>query len=251
MNENAYGGAATAQIIPFPTDRLRKSPKSKDKSQRTILHTTPHEPVQPIKDPQDIEAAKRYLLSQQPRWLTKPTNLRNYMMFVININNGCRISDLLSLKIGDVVSPSGVLEDQILIRESKTGKTRYIFLGPSSKDAIACYLNALPQWSRDDYLFSSCKSKAGESKPLGRQQAWKIISDMGKAISEGKDHPLHLGTHSMRKTFGYQRIAKDPENQLLLSQISEMYNHTSLEITYKYLGIDVETKRDLCIGSEL
>lgn len=239
---------AVPNVIPFPSNRTKSAP---EKASRTVSNTKPHEAVEPIKDLADIEAAKQYLLSQTPRWKSKPTNLRNYMMFVININNGIRISDLLSLKIGDVLTPSGAIEDQVFIKETKTGKTRYIFFGNASKEAIQSYLSALPSYSLDDYLFSSCKSKKDDSKPLSRIQAWRIVSDMGKAISEDKDHQLHLGTHSMRKTFGYQRVAQDPDNQLLVSQISEIYNHSSIGMTYKYLGIDTETKRDICVMNEL
>ena len=211
-----------------------------------------HEAVEPIRDKADIEAAKAWLLSQKPRWCTHPTNLRNYMMFILNINNGTRISDLLRLRIQDVTLEDGTIKDELLIRESKTSKTRYMFFGPSCKLAIKQYLDALPSYERTDFLFASRNSGVnGESRPITRQMAWEIMSSMGKAISQSRACPLHLGTHSLRKTFGYQRIKANPGDAMIIAQVSEMYNHTNMNTTYRYLGFDKEAKRNLCVAYEL
>lgn len=240
--------ALKSNLIQFPLAPAPAAPKAP----RTITSTKPHEAVEPIRDRADIEAAKQYFLTRPEAYQKNATNLRNYMMFVVNINNACRISDFLQLRIGDILTSSGAIRDEVFIREGKTGKTRYIFFGPASKEAILMYLNALPSFSPDDYLVASRKhNKDGSSKPITRQQAWGIISRMGKAISENRDKPLHLGTHSMRKTFGYQKVAAHPDDQMILARISEIYNHSSLAMTYKYLGLDTDEKRDLCISEEL
>lgn len=228
-----------SNVIQFPT---KKTPKNK-----TITNITPHEPVQPIKDLDDLQAAKEYLKSKPQT----PENLRNYMMFIVNINNAVRISDLFKLKIKDVLGEDGEIVSEVFIKESKTGKTRYIFFGESSKEAITQYLEALPEFYEDDYLFASRKrDKNGNSKPLTRQQAWNIMHDMGEAISTEKKK-LHLGTHSMRKTFGYQKIKQYDNDPMIVAKVSEMYNHESMNTTYRYLGIDTETKRTLCVENEL
>lgn len=233
--------AEVSNIIPFPTPKAQPR-KSSEK---------PHEPVQPIKDIEDIKAAKEYFLSHESRWKTQPINLRNYMMFVVNINNACRIGDLLTLTIGDVLTESGDVKDDVYIRESKTGKTRYVFFGPNSKLAILQYLAALPSYSLSDPLFASRQKTDGTVKAITRVQAWRIVHNMGEAISKDREQKLHLGTHSMRKTFGYQKIKANPEDQMIVAQVSEMYNHSSMNTTYRYLGIDKETKRELCTQAEL
>lgn len=274
MNQNS-----TAKIIPFPFGRAangtRKNVRNdalcvktanetaqaveeKDTSAAsvkpdvTVTDVRPHESVQPIKDVNDIQAAKEYFLNQTPRFQANATNLRNYMMFVLSINNGTRISDMLSLRIGDVLYEDGAIKDEVFIREMKTGKTRYVFLGEGCKQAVEMYLAALPHYDADDYLFSSRKKdKNGMSKPISRTQAWKIISSMGEAISADRQEKLHLGTHSMRKTFGYQKIKQNPNDQMIVAQISEMYNHSNMNTTYRYLGMDVESKRALAMTNEL
>ena len=235
----------SAQIIPFPA---KVTETTKEVEVTEITNNRPHEAVEPIKDLKDIEAAKAYLLSRPD----SRDDRRNYMMFVVNINNAVRISDLLKLKIKDVLDDEGNIVDEVYIRESKTKKTRYLFFGKSSKEAIAYYLDILKDYSVDDYLFeSNKKDKDGNSKPISRQNAWRIISNMGKAISEGRSKSLHLGTHSMRKTFGYQKIKQNPDDAMVVAAVSEMYNHKDMKTTYRYLGLDIEAKRDFCTASEL
>ncbi|ANS45905.1 putative integrase/recombinase YoeC [Bacillus thuringiensis] len=67
--------------------------------------------VQPIRDPEQIQQMKAYL---------KEKNARNYMLFVLGINTGLRISDILKLKVGDVQG------SHISMREKKTGKQKRI-----------------------------------------------------------------------------------------------------------------------------
>ena len=63
--------------------------------------------VEPIRDPDDVQAMKDYL---------KEWNERNYMLFMFGINLGLRISDIIKLKVKDVQG------QYVNIREMKTGK---------------------------------------------------------------------------------------------------------------------------------
>ena len=49
--------------------------------------------VEPIRDKDDIQAMKDYL---------REWNERNYMMFLLGINSGLRISDIINLRVKDV-----------------------------------------------------------------------------------------------------------------------------------------------------
>lgn len=50
--------------------------------------------VQPIRVPKQIQAIKKVLLAQ---------SARDHLLFVLGINCGLRISDILQLRVGDVV----------------------------------------------------------------------------------------------------------------------------------------------------
>lgn len=86
--------------------------------------------VQPIRDLKKIETIKK-LLRQQ--------NLRVYCLFVVGINSGLRISDLLKLRISDVYE-NGKPKDRILIREKKTNKFKDFPLLDNAKSALKEYL---------------------------------------------------------------------------------------------------------------
>ncbi len=81
--------------------------------------------VQPIRDPEKIQKIKEYL---------KENNERNYILFVMGINTGLRISDILKLKIGDLKG------SHISMREKKKGKQKRIQLTPALKRELRWYI---------------------------------------------------------------------------------------------------------------
>ena len=91
--------------------------------------------VQPIRDLRQIETMKK-LLKQQ--------SLRDFCLFVVGINSGLRISDLLKLRICDVIE-NGKLKDRITLREKKTNKFKDFPLSEKTKQALKEYLNISEQ----------------------------------------------------------------------------------------------------------
>jgi integrase len=86
--------------------------------------------VQPIKDREKIEAIKKIL---------RASSLRNELLFVLGINTGLRISDILSLKIADVSTNKSVF-NRIELQEKKTKKKRAIALNKKTCRLIERYL---------------------------------------------------------------------------------------------------------------
>ena len=173
--------------------------------------------VEPIRDKKQLDNMKRYL---------KEHNLRDYLLFVLGINSGLRISDLLNLQVEDVKG-----KDRIRLQEQKTGKRKEFPLGESSKKAIAAYLRQTNDTCGS--LFPSRK-KAGSqgSGAISRQQAYAIINGAARAV--GIKSPI--GTHTLRKTFGYWAYKSGYD----LSQIQQLLNHASPQITLRYIGITQE-----------
>ena len=125
--------------------------------------------VQPIRDLKQIETIKK-LLKQQ--------NLRDYCLFTLGINSGLRISDLLKLKVVDVVF-NGKIKDRIRIREKKTNKFKDFPLSKNTISAIKEYLKSR-DYNENEPLFISRKNKGF----LLRQQAYKIINDVATLKKE-------------------------------------------------------------------
>jgi integrase len=168
--------------------------------------------VEAIKDRTALERMKTVLRGQSPR---------DYLMFVLGINVGLRISDMLRLKVSDV---SGQL--CLDIRETKTGKIRKVSLNENALTAISDYLAAISPCNPDTYLFASRK---GDNRPITRVQAYRILNAAAqKAGIHGE-----IGTHTMRKTFGYWAYVQGSD----LSLLQKLFNHSAEVITLRYIGI--------------
>ncbi|HEL2729565.1 TPA: site-specific integrase [Streptococcus suis] len=174
--------------------------------------------VEPIRDKDDIERMKDFMES----W-----NQRNFLLFVFGLNSGLRISDIVKLKVREV------LDTHVIIIEQKTGKPKQFFINDYLRKQIDKYIKA-KGLKPYDYLFESNKrDKDGKKRPIGREQAWKILNKCAKACGLKR-----IGTHSLRKSFGYHMYKKDQNVALLM----EIFNHASPDITLRYIGINQDEK---------
>ncbi|APC48284.1 site-specific integrase [Virgibacillus halodenitrificans] len=167
--------------------------------------------VQPIRDPEVIRAIKHYF---------KEKNKRNYMMFVVGINSGLRISDILPLRVSDAK------RSYFSLKEMKTKKHKRIDMTPALKRELKAYVEDMEDY---EYLF---KSREGINKPIGRSMAYKILREAAEYVSLDE-----IGTHTLRKTFGYHFYKQTKD----VAMLQEIFNHSSPDITLKYIGINQDS----------
>lgn len=169
--------------------------------------------VQPIKSKKEVNQLLEAL------GMTKEFGLRNQLLFKIGVTTGLRCSDLVKLKVDQVRGKSS-----FKIVEGKTEKVRIVYLNQVMAD-IADYLETLPPGT--EYLFQSRKGG-----PISVTQAYRIIISAGDLIGNHS-----VGTHTMRKTFGYTyyQATKD------VATLMEIFNHSSQKTTLRYIGITEET----------
>lgn len=171
--------------------------------------------VDPIRKLDDIKAIKK-LLEVSPR---------DYLLFVLGINNGLRAGDLLRLRV--MSFRNARVGDIVPIKERKTGKPQEIVINKAVKEALDRYFKKFPDLDDDDYLF---KSRKGANKHLTVSSLNAIVKDWCKAIKlKG-----NFGSHSLRKTFGY--ILRR-EYGISWEIICQRLNHSSPSVTRRYLGI--------------
>lgn len=187
------------------------------------------EVVEPIKKVKDIKRIKQYLLGK--------ANKRDYMLFVVGINVGLRCGDLLQLKINDVMNDDGTFKDKIAIDEEKTDKTRYFKLNDSAKESIQIYLNSLKFYDMNDYLFRSRKG----NEALRVDSTHKLIKNTLRDLGiKG-----NFGTHTLRKTWAYHTYMNNSSNPRILATLQKALNHSSQDVTLRYIGIEHEEIMDL------
>lgn len=180
--------------------------------------------TKPTRKLSDIKKLENYF-KEKGEW-------RNYALVVMGLNTALRISDILELKWDDVYNFIDMrYKEHLVLNEKKTGKETQIKLNDSCIDALELLSQRIERCEPQLYIF---KSRTGENRPINRYQAYKIIKCAGEAI--GLDYAISC--HSLRKTFGYQAWQQGIPSALLM----DIYNHSSMEITKRYLSIDQDDK---------
>ena len=176
--------------------------------------------VEPIRDRKKIKDMEEYLRYRRER---------DYVLFVLGINTGLRISDLLKLKAEDVKDGS------LLIREKKTGKIKECKLSDKVVKTLNQYIQNEICSTKSTYLFPSGKCP---SKPVGKIQIWRIIKQAAEACGiEG-----NIGTHTLRKTFGYWAYKKGIDIYIIMNAL----NHSNPAVTKRYIGITQDELNTVC-----
>lgn len=199
----------------------------------------------PIKNVEDIERLSQHLISQN--------RYRDNMLFIVGINLGLRVSDLVTLRFSDLIDESYAFKTTFPVLEKKTKNTRkakrnrYLTINEAIMDAVELYLSHHPA-KLDDYMFKSESNRGGnQNRPLATYSVERILK---KAASEiGLE--CHVATHTLRKTFGYHQMAmggNDPRRLLLLQKI---FGHSSVAQTLEYIGITDEEIEDAYRGLNL
>jgi len=152
------------------------------------------------------------------------------LLFAVGIFTGLRISDIRELKWGDVLNTNA-----ISIIENKTGKHRKIKLNEN----FISILNRIATKTKADanqYLIFGNKSR------LSIQYINRKLKDI-KVLFKLKIK--NISTHTFRKSFGRHiwEIHNHSEKSLLL--LSELFNHSSVAITKRYLGIKEQELQEI------
>jgi len=182
--------------------------------------------VEPFIELKDVRSIKKLLAD----------NLRDRLLFIMGINSGLRVQDLLALRIGAV---SGLKAgDRITLKELKTGKENVLILNKEIKDALDGYL-AVAEVVDNHYLF---KSRKGKNYPLTTFAVTKYVKQWAAALNlKG-----NFGAHTLRKTWCYhQRKTFGVSWEVIAKRL----NHSSPAITRRYLGIQEEEVEEILLNT--
>lgn len=175
----------------------------------------------PIKNLEHIQMIRDYLVSKE--------RYRDNLLFIMGINFGLRIGDLLKLRVGNIINENLEYRFPIQIQEQKTGKPRKVFVNQAVDDAFALYVENRFNVSLNDYLFTGSNGNT----PMRRQSVDRIFRQIMREL----DLPYNSGTHMFRKTFAYWTLKISPDRQRALYMLQKMLNHSSSTTTLFYAGI--------------
>lgn len=162
------------------------------------------------------------------RKLAKDNNYKMSLLVALGCFTGLRISDILTLRWNQIL---GVSEFTII--EKKTSKKRTLRLNPQLQKHIQeCYEHIQPIGVKAPILVSQ-KGTIFTIQAINR-----ILKDIKKRY---KVKIKNFSCHSLRKTFGRQVYNMNSENsELALVKLMELFNHSSVSITKRYLGLRQE-----------
>ena len=160
---------------------------------------------------------------------------RNRGLFMLGVSTGGRISELLSLRVGDVYQNKKPVTDLLYSKSIVKGGevSRSVPVNADGRRAI----DALVNWHRRHYgkpiaskrpLFPS-RHKSG-TVPMHRQTAHAILKT---AFTEAGLNG-HIATHSLRKSFAQRLYNKTGDIYL----VQELLGHRNISTTQKYLGVN-------------
>lgn len=164
--------------------------------------------------------------------------IRNRTIFILGINTGGRISELLSLNVGDVWKYDRPKKEVYFKKENTKGKLegRRIAIKAGARDMIREFI----YWKKrqgESLERSAPLFVSRENKRLTRQQAHNVLSEAFSVCELSG----HVSTHSMRKTFANHVLRASNGNVKVLQ---ELMGHHKLSTTQAYLGVSEAELRD-------
>lgn len=173
------------------------------------------------------------------RCFTGTFEARNRGLFMLGVSTGGRISELLSLTLGDVYQNRAAVTDLLFEKSIVKGDevSRAVPVNTDGRQAIADLIT----WHRKRYrtiranrpLFPSRNGRG--SQHMSRRTAHDVL----KATFEAAGLNGHLATHSLRKSFAQRLYEKTND----IFAVQEMLGHKNVATTQKYLGVNYASVR--------
>ena len=157
------------------------------------------------------------------RKLAKDDNYKISLLIALGCFTGLRISDILALRWKQIIDT-----DEFTVIEKKTGKVRTIRLNPQLQEHIReCYEHIKPVGINAPILVSQ------KGTVFSVQRINIILKEVKKKY---KLKIKNFSCHSLRQVYNMNC----DNSELALVKLMELFNHSSVAITKRYLGLRQE-----------
>jgi integrase len=148
------------------------------------------------------------------------------LLITIGVFTGLRISDLLTLKFSDILNNS-----ILSIQEKKTKKFRKIKLNSDLKVVVERIYNKMEESKQDQFIFIN---RFG-TKPMDKSYVNVKLKELFSFYRVKIDG--NISSHLFRKTLGRRVMEVNNYSNESLILLMELFGHSSMSITKRYLGI--------------
>ncbi|MHA1574539.1 MAG: tyrosine-type recombinase/integrase [Alphaproteobacteria bacterium] len=181
--------------------------------------------------------------------LAKDEKIKELLLIIVMYNTNLRVGDALSLRWCDVIDENYKVRNRFYIEESKLRYLRkkkkkinkkFIPMTLQLKDSLLnIFFKYQSEISYYDYIFRSRSfCKKGQNISWSRSYVYLFVKKYADLAGVEDDI---IGAHSIRKTWAYHAY-----NQLKIpiDRISRELNHSSIQVTERYAGIDEDIQRE-------
>jgi integrase len=175
--------------------------------------------------------------------ITRLENKREFkfcLLISIGVFTGLRISDLLSLKYSNLIG-----KDVLTLTEKKTKKVRTIKLNPDLTSLVERIFKKQNLTHTNQLIFLN---RFG-TKPIDKSYVnvkLKEIFSKNRIKLDG-----NISSHTFRKTLGRRVIELNNYSNESLVLLMELFGHSSMSITKRYLGIRQQEINDIYLSVSL
>jgi integrase/recombinase XerD len=174
-----------------------------------------------------VPEVKSFLEAYTSLHKSRPTMMRDHVMFELLYSSGLRVSELVSLKLEDVHLEAGFL--RVL---GKGAKERVVPMNMRDVDKLKNYILEVRQKilkkKNSSYLFVTSRGR-----PLTRQRFWQIMRSLGKQIG------IEISPHMIRHSFATHLL----EGGADLRSVQKMLGHSDISTTQIYTKVTTERLR--------
>jgi len=158
--------------------------------------------------------------------LERDQEYRYCLLIAVGVFTALRISDLLTLRYSQFEN-----SDILTITEKKTGKTRRIKSNPDLQGLISRIKEKIDPKDSDEFIFLN----RYKTKPIDR--SWvncnlKRIFKKYEIEVEG-----NVSSHLFRKTLGNRVLKLNNYSNESIVLLMEVFQHSSMAVTKRYLGL--------------
>lgn len=150
-----------------------------------------------------------YLTDKEKKAFRNELNERNRLIFDIGVTTGLRISDVLNLRVNQLMS------EHVIITEKKTGKKRRIYISTAIREKAI------------DIASKEFKNLNEPLFDIDRKSVWAAF----KRAAERAEIKKNIGTHSMRRSYSKRYIAKGHS----LKELQKRLNHSCISDSINYI----------------
>jgi integrase len=158
--------------------------------------------------------------------LEKDENYKFCLLISIGVFTGLRISDLLTLTYSDLLN-----NETFSLREMKTKKQRSIKVNKDLKEIVSRIISKSNITNLNQLIFIN---KYG-TKSIDKSYVNVKLKELVKKYRIKLDG--NVSTHTFRKTLGRRVMEVNNYSNESLVLLMELFGHSSMSITKRYLGI--------------